>query len=249
MPPDPPAQAGIESAPFPSRLTILPNHVHIVRCCLEKTFGGAAELLDDDERARAARFVFSRDRRRFIAAHSWVRVVLGRCLDRDPASLRFATGPRGKPHLVDPPLDVRFNLSHAGERALLALTLGRNIGVDVEQERSTELLALARRFLAPAEAHVLEGLAASDQRATFFRCWTRKEAFVKALGDGLAFPFDAFEVSLADEDSSPRPSASGAVPHALHDWRIVSLHMESGYAAAVAAQAGDWDIVRWNAVA
>jgi len=244
-----PAQSnGVGSAPFPPRLELLPDDVHVVRFCLEETFAGATELLDDAERGRAARFVFDRDRRRFIAAHAWVRLVLGRCLDRAPASLRFAASSHGKPHLVDPPIDVRFNLSHAGERALLALTVGLDVGVDVEEERPIEILDLARRFFAAAESDTLVALPAPEQHAAFFRCWTRKEAFVKALGEGLSFPLDAFEVSLADEDSPQLLRASRA-PHALRDWRIRALRMEPGYAAALAAEAGDWRIVRWNAPA
>src|SRR6185436_5816324 len=115
------------------RFQLLPNDVHVFLFPLDQNLPGAIELLDEAERMRAERFVFERDRRRFVTAHAWVRVVLGRCLDCRPETVRFETGPRGKPHLADTAVDLRFNLSHAGERALLAVTRGLEVGVDIEQ--------------------------------------------------------------------------------------------------------------------
>ena len=234
------------AAPFPARLELLAHEIHVVRFCLERAHDGALALLDTSERERAARFYFDRDRRRFIAAHASMRVVLGRCLDRPPQSLRFTAGSNNKPRLVDPPLDLHFNLSHAGERALLALTLGHEIGVDIEEERPIEMLELARRYFAPAEADELLALPPSEQRSAFFRCWTRKESFIKALGDGLAFPLDGFEVSLTKEDVPQLLRGCHAAPHALQRWRIVALEAEPGYAAALTADAGAGRIVRWS---
>ncbi|MGH9350289.1 MAG: 4'-phosphopantetheinyl transferase family protein [Vicinamibacterales bacterium] len=231
---------------WPARLDLLPGDVHVIRILLD---GPAdASVLNDDERGRAGRFHFDRDRRRFVAAHGWLRVTLGRCLDRRPESLRFVTGPYGKPRLVDPPVDLRFNLSHGGERALLAVTLGREVGVDVEEERPIEELDLAGRFFSAAEAACLRALPEADRRAAFFRCWTRKESFIKAVGEGLTFPLDAFEVSLGREDAPQLLRACQARGQALEHWRIVPLPIDDGYAAALAAEAGDWRVVRWNAI-
>jgi 4'-phosphopantetheinyl transferase len=235
------------SRSFPSRLQLLSSDVHVVLCRLDQTLGDMMELLDDVERKRADRFVFEPDRHRFVAAHAWVRIVLGRCLDRAPESLRFTAGARGKPRLADAAVDLRFNLSHAGERALLAVTCGQEVGVDIERHRSIEVGDLARRFFAPSECQALQALGSSEQLSAFFRCWTRKEAFIKALGDGLSCPLDGFAVSVADDDESPQLLRSCTeVPDALARWRIVSLPMEPGYAAAIAAGAGRWRIVRWN---
>ncbi|PYR24182.1 MAG: hypothetical protein DMF92_23165 [Acidobacteria bacterium] len=232
--------------PFSPGLDFL-SSVHVVRVRLDDTLADPIELLDDEERVRAARFVFDRDRRRFINAHAWVRVALGRCVGRAPESLRFASGGRGKPRLVGPGIDLRFNLSHAGERALIAITSGREVGVDIEKERPIEVFELARRFFSPPESSELQNIAASDQIPAFFRCWTRKEAFIKALGDGLAFPLDGFAVSLGNDGSSQLLRACSSAPDALQQWRVVSLPTEAGYVAAVAARAGDWRVVRWNA--
>jgi 4'-phosphopantetheinyl transferase len=231
---------------FPPRLELLSNEVHVVVFRLDESLRDAHQLLDDGERERANGFVFEPDRRRFITTHAWVRLVLGRCLDRAPESLRFAVGPHGKPHLADAPVDLHFNFSHAGERALLAVTCGQEVGADIEQERSIEVGDLARRFFAPGEWQALQVLAASEQIPAFFRCWTRKEAFIKAIGDGLSCPLDGFEVSLADDESPQLLRSCTAVAGALERWRIVSLPVEPGYRAAIAAGAGEWRLVRWT---
>jgi len=226
------------------RFQLLPNDVHVFLFHLDETLPDAIEPLDDVERARANRFVFEQDRRRFVHAHARVRIVLARFLERAPDSLRFTTGVRGKPRVVDAAVDLRFNLSHSGERALLAVTCGREVGVDIEKHRSVDIGDLARRFFAPSECQALLALDLSEQIPAFFNCWTRKEAFIKALGDGMACPLDGFEVSLANDDSPQLLRSCTAVPDALTQWRIVSLPVEPGYWAAVAAGAGEWRIVR-----
>jgi 4'-phosphopantetheinyl transferase len=230
---------------FPDRLDLTGNDIHVVRVRLDVAIGCAADLLDDDERHRASRFVFERDHRRFVIAHAWVRILLGRCLSRRPESLRFVAGPHGKPALADAAIDLRFNLSHAGERALVALALGRDVGVDIEEERQIDALELASRFFAPAESEALRALAPSERIPAFFRCWTRKEAFIKALGEGLSFPLREFEVSVADDHSS-QLLRSCATPDMLRCWRIARLASEPGQAAALAATAGDWRVVQWE---
>ena len=121
--------------------------------------------------------------------------------------------------------------------------------MDIEEERPIEVFELARRFFSASESTALQSIPASERVPAFFRCWTRKEAFIKALGDGLAFPLDGFAVSLDDDGSSQLLRACPAAPDALQQWRIVSLPAEAGYAAAVAAEAGDWRVVRWDATA
>jgi 4'-phosphopantetheinyl transferase len=222
--------------------------VHVVRFCLDEPLDGAIDLLDDDERRRASRFIFDADRRRFVQSHAWTRIALAQCLDCAPQSLRFAIDSRGKPRLDRVRTDIRFNLSHSGERALLALALAQEVGVDLEQHRPIALVDLARRFFGAGEVAALEALPEADREPAFFRCWTRKEAFIKAVGDGFSFPLDGFEVSVADEGSSPQLlRASPFRPSALRDWRIVSLDGGPGYAAAVAASNTPWAVVRWEA--
>jgi 4'-phosphopantetheinyl transferase len=233
--------------PCPARLELRSDEIHVVDVRLDEPVDDAPALLDEGERARAARFVFERDRRRFVAAHVWTRVLLARAVGRPAASLRFAVGASGKPRLSENALDLRFNLTHAGERALVALTLGREVGIDVEEHRSIDALDLASRVFARGEIAALAALSPSDRLAAFYRGWTRKEAFVKARGDGLAYPLDSFDVSLLDGETSQIVGEDADGSRGPRAWRIVPLPIEPGYTAALAAEAGEWRIVRWRA--
>src|SRR4051812_10890090 len=114
-------------AALPCLTALATGAIHLVHVRLDEPLDGAVDLLDDTERARAARFAFEDDRRRFVVAHAWARIALARGLACAPQSLRFAVGPRGKPRVENVHVDVRFNLSHAAERALIALTVGREV--------------------------------------------------------------------------------------------------------------------------
>ena len=221
--------------------------VHVVGICLDDAIDGAIDLLDGEERDRAARFVFDEDRRRFITSHAVTRLVLANCLGCAAESLRFSRSPFGKPRLVDPSQDVRFSLSHAGERALLAIALGQDVGVDLEAHRAIDVIEVARRFFGSREIEALEMLPEAERSPAFFRCWARKEAFIKALGQGLSFPLDGFEVSVADDASPQLLRACAVAPDALNCWRIVALDAGPGYAAALAAGPTSWQVCRWEA--
>lgn len=225
-----------------------PGVVHVVSAATTGILPGALDVLDDDERARAARFVFDRDRSRFVAAHGWLRLLLAKYLGEPPAALRFALGPWGKPRLMDPGVDVRFNLSHAGDHALIAVAVGIEVGVDLEQDRPEPLLDLARRFFAPGEVAALEALPYAEQPAAFTRGWTRKEAFIKALGEGLSFPLDQFEVSLERTATWQLLRGCSRDVDAPGRWRLVSLPAPPGYAGALAAAGADWRIAHWTSV-
>jgi 4'-phosphopantetheinyl transferase len=161
----------------------------------------SAELhasLEPTEHERAARFRFEEHRKRFVHGRGLLRHLLGRLLALPPAQLRFDYGPQGKPQLATgrgAALD--FNFSHSGPWALLGISDGAAIGVDIELPRAVpELTKIARQHFAAGEQRALAALPASDQPAAFLAGWTRKEAFVKALGGGLAVPLDSFEVTL-----------------------------------------------------
>lgn len=221
--------------------------VHVVHFCLDRPFAGAVQLLDRHERERAGRFAFDRDRRRFVCAHAWLRLTLGICLNRPPESLHFAANARGKPQLVAPSVNLHFNLSHAGNHAALAMALHQEVGVDIERVRPMEVLELAERFFSRREVEALRKIPPPECVEAFFRCWTRKEAFIKALGEGLAFPLDRFEVSVDDERSSQLLRGCSVVPDALLHWRVVSLPVERPYVAALAGGPSDWNVVTWKA--
>ncbi len=202
----------------------------------------AARLLSADEQARAARFYFARDRDRFVLARAALRQILGRCLAADPAALAFAYSPAGKPTLsaaagTQAGPTLHFNLSHSHTLALAAVTRGAHVGVDVEHQRDLpELASIARRFFSPRESERLLGLTPAEQPAAFFRCWTRKEAYLKGRGTGIVGGLDRFDVSFA-------PGEAPALLRTLDDpaeaarWSLHDLAPAAGYAGALAVAA------------
>jgi 4'-phosphopantetheinyl transferase len=156
--------------------------------------------LSRDERERADRFRFDRDRRRYVAARGILREILGSLLGTEPAALRFDYGEHGKPMLRKGcgGGDIFFNIAHSADRGAFAVAATGEVGIDVEVVRPVpDFAAIARRFFAPTESAAIEALPASLRTQAFFLCWTRKEAFIKALGEGLSHPLDAFTVSVA----------------------------------------------------
>jgi 4'-phosphopantetheinyl transferase len=224
------------------------GEVQVVTFDLDQPFAGAIGLLEPHERERANRFAFERDRRRFVVAHASLRLALGACLNRAPESLRFVASSNGKPRVVDSLVDLRFNLSHSGERAVLAIALNQEVGIDIEEERLVEVLDIAEHFFSRCEVDALRAVASTERVAAFFRCWTRKEAFLKALGEGLSFPLDAFEVSVEDDASDQLLRGCTAAADALSSWRVVSVPIDRPYTAAVAAGPGNWRLRLWTAL-
>ncbi len=201
-----------------------------------------AAHLAPDERARAERFRFDVHRRRFATGRGALREILGRLLDRDPAALSFAYGTKGKPRLVaggggaggDA---LRFNLSHSQNAALLAVAWDREVGVDVEALRPLDdAPLLVERFFAPRERRTFAGLPETERLAGFYTAWTRKEAYVKARGDGLSLPTTAFEVELAP-GSEARLVAFDQEPEEVGRWDLVGLEPAPGFLGALAVEA------------
>jgi 4'-phosphopantetheinyl transferase len=238
--------------PSPSLPAVLgADDIHVWRIALDPPPAACADLgrwLDEAERARAARFHRARDGRRFIVAHGVLRLLLGAyCLCR-PSELRFAAGHWGKPSVGEPASDVCFNLSHSGEMAVIALARSAEIGVDIEHRRAASAdQAIAERFFAPEEAAALRALSPPRRAAAFLRCWTRKEAFIKARGEGFALPLRSFAVSLAPDAPAALLSIDGDAQLAA-EWSLIELAVPDGYTAALAINARgrrlvirDWD--------
>lgn len=161
-------------------------------------------LLSDDEAAKAERYRIERKRVESIVSRGFLRRVLGVMLDVDGRGLVFGYGANGKPGLKregeGDNEKVSFNVSHSGDVVLIAVTLGNKVGVDVEMVReSVEYEKIARRFFSAREVGELMELDESERRRAFFRCWTRKEAFLKARGEGISFGLDKFDVTVGDE--------------------------------------------------
>lgn len=199
-------------------------------------------LLAPDEIARAERFYFERHHDAFVAARAGLRNTLSRYVRLPPEALAFRYGGAGKPELPELPeqisgAEVAFNLSHSGDWAILAIARRGPLGVDIERSREmNDAAGLARRYFSAAEVAVWESLAPAEQTAAFFRCWTRKEAYLKALGDGLRAPLDQFIVTFAPGEA---PRLIQASPHdTLAVWTIEDLPFDEGYTAAVVIPAG-----------
>jgi 4'-phosphopantetheinyl transferase len=203
-----------------------------------------AGLLATDETARAERFRFDVHRHRYIAGRGALREVLGAYLERPPQNLRFAYGPRGKPWLPEHRA-LHFNLSHSEDQALLGVTTVAELGVDIERIRPlSDLEAVARRFFAEGEVERLFALPPAQWPDAFFRCWTRKEAYLKAVGEGLAIPLDRFEVTLTAHEPV-RFLAFRDPAERVEDWSLYHLEPVAGYMAAVALRARPSE-VRWS---
>jgi 4'-phosphopantetheinyl transferase len=225
------------------------REVHLWRLHLEppsRILAQLAETLSPEEQERAARFHFAIHRQRFVAGRGLLRAILAGYLGLAPAAVTFAYGPQGKPHLKDDVL--QFNLSHSNDLGLLGITDLPTIGVDVEHIRPLQdLQAMARRFFAPGEVKRLLALPALTQEAAFFRCWTRKEALIKALGTGLSMPLDSFEVAFVD-DETPRLCHIGGDEIAGSSWALRAVEVGSGAVAALAVPEHDWRLVEHGTV-
>lgn len=194
------------------------------------------DVLSSDERERAARFHFDIHRNRYVNARRALRYVLGDRLGMDPADLRFEYAANGKPSL--PGSELRFNVSHSAGYALIAVAQDRELGVDVEEIRpKDDLLALARRFFSPAEHTALEHAPAAEIAAIFYRVWTRKEAYLKACGDGLSLALDSFTVST-DADPGHGLVSSARGPAELARWHYQTIPAPPGFAAALVIESG-----------
>lgn len=228
-----------------SGLRLAENEVHLWRIELDAVAPAESRwrsFLSSDEIMRADRFHFARDRQTFTAARACLRILLGRYSTCDPRALRFVYGKWDKPSLDRPqaPGEIQFNISHSGKKAVITIARGREVGVDIEQVRDNfDHQALARRFFSPAEQQALASLPASEKCDGFFRCWTRKEAYIKAHGSGLTLALHSFDVSLLPGE---RPSllATRPDPEEATRWSLCEVDAGPGYQAALCVRGHDW---------
>jgi 4'-phosphopantetheinyl transferase len=235
--------------PPPPSLTLSYDRVDVWRVPLEMPERERDLLeagLSVEERERASRFRHSVDRARFVAAHGALRAILGRCLGVGPGCLRFSYGRFGKPALGGPlgASSVEFNLSHSGDLALVAASFGRRLGIDLERiDASRSGQEIAERFFSTREIAALRALPRERQTDAFFACWTRKEAYLKARGDGLSFPLDRFSVSVSPEEPA---SLLDCGDDETQRWVLQDLSPAAGWAAAVAIEGRGWRLRRWH---
>jgi len=191
------------------------------------------QVLTPDEADRAGRFHFDRDRRSFVIARGALRMLLGSYLGIAPESVPFKYGSKGKPALAQTST-LEFNASHSGGLAVFAFTDGCELGIDVEQIRPIpDGIAIAHRFFSSEEVSDLLALPVKEQERAFYLCWSRKEAYIKATGDGLSTPLDQFRVTLTP-DRPVRFVHLGHSTAAAERWTLHDLQIDPGYAAALA---------------
>jgi 4'-phosphopantetheinyl transferase len=216
-----------------------PDEVHVWRASLDvapERLQTLSRTLSADERERAERFHFLRDRNRFVAARGLLRILLGRYLQMPPDQLRFGYNSYGKPFLANEDTFVRFNLSHSGVLALYAVTRGHEIGVDVEYvSEDVDTAGLGERFFSTREVAALNSLPAYQKQRAFFACWTRKEAYIKARGEGLSAALDSFSVSLKPAEPPALLNVEND-PQEISRWCFQEIHPDPRYAAAVAVE-------------
>ncbi len=240
----------------PSRGTmILPEgEIHVWRVDLDQLARHAehwAQMLSPDEHSRAERFHLEQNRRRFIVGRGCLRAILGNYLGMRPAHVEFRYGLYGKPtlsHLCDRP-PLHFNSSHSDGFALHAVGLNSELGIDLERIRSIpEIDQIVEQFFSPEEKILLSTISLSDRQEAFFRCWTRKEAYLKACGVGFARPLDYNDILVGVY----KPEKSMGNDHAASEtcevpsWSFVDLSPAEGYAASLAVRGANWRVVPWH---
>jgi 4'-phosphopantetheinyl transferase len=213
------------------------NELHVWR--VELGVGsdeGFDAVLSQAERHRAQQFRFEDDRRRYAVAHVALRRILADYLGTAAAGIAFSATSHGKPELVNGS-GLQFNLSHSGEQALVAVTSGRRVGIDIERHRDDlDCMQLARRFFSKQEIYDLEHVCASSRARAFFDCWTRKEAYVKAIGHGLSHPLETFSVPLRADLGQPFALLDSAN---RTNWRLWALRTNADYSAAVVTEGSE----------
>ena len=211
---------------------------------LEKFFA----LLSLQERQRANRFVFSQDEQSFIIVHGVLRSLLAKYLNIDPKEIRFAVNSHGKPKLVNfnnkktgfPACagndgQINFNISHSHDMALLAFAKDIEIGVDIEYMKDkVNCIDIARRFFSTREAAELAKLPKKEQQQAFFHCWARKEAFIKAIGQGLSFPLRQFIVNIDPDEGTDLLLEVDSSKYQANNWSLIALSVDDQYVAALA---------------
>jgi 4'-phosphopantetheinyl transferase len=235
----------------PEKIILGNNEVHVWRASLDDPAPQVDTLLDSlaaDEQTRAGRFYFQRDREHFITAHAVLRAILGLYLNRAPNRLSFCYSSFGKPALAGESGGdaINFNMSHSHGMAVYAVARDREVGIDLEFiRRDLKAEQIAERVFSRQEAATLRGLPTDLRKYAFFLCWTRKEAYIKARGEGLSQPLDQFDVSLIPGEPAALLSTRPDSGEALR-WSLQELALASDYVAALAAEGRGWSLSSWQ---
>lgn len=236
--------------PAPQKPVLAANEIHIWAADLnlsQTEIDALLHYLSSDERERAIRFVREVDRNHFIAARGILRDILSRYQSIHPTELKFSYSSKGKPELMtqNHGENLYFNLSHSHGIALYAFTLIDHIGVDVEcLQKHLAGVDIAERFFASEEVSQLQSLPTAEQLQGFYNIWTRKEAFIKALGAGLSYPLDQFVVNV--NNISAQLLKLRENPGAVNEWSLFSFEVAPNYTAAVAIKNKEAVLQKWR---
>jgi 4'-phosphopantetheinyl transferase len=238
----------INWAPFSEQPIILKNAIHIWKIQFSD-FSNQQEILrkalSTDEQKRATRFHFKIDKQRYLICKAFLKIILSRIMGIETAQVDFTFSEHGKPYLKDRS-QIHFNISHSGDIGLIAITDVAPIGVDVEQHRDQmELKKIANRFFSKEEVAELMELPDESRLKGFFNCWSRKEAFIKAIGLGLAMPLEKFQVSLKPGEAAQLLSVNYKNEQAS-DWILKDLTIAHDYSAAYVVKSKEFKDFFWR---
>ncbi len=213
----------------------------------ENTYKMLAKYLNNEEQNRAARFIREQDRSHFIAARGILRNILSRYINIAPHNIEFEYGEKGKPSLIleQNQRKIYFNLAHSNHLAIYAITSINHLGIDIEySKRNIEALDIAERFFSKNEIASLRVLPSAEQLSGFYKIWTRKEAFVKAIGVGLSHPLDQFSVDGSLDKSAIKLHTQN--PSIKNDWYIYNVAISQEYVAALSLEDSNITMLKWR---
>ena len=240
-------------ASLPKPFHLAADEVHIWCYSLDvppETSARLYTILAPEERIRCARFYFERDRQRFITSRGVLRELLGRYLQTDPGQISLVYNEFGKPDLGPEFANgLKFNLSHSAGLALIGFAAVSNVGVDLEYIRTqSDYVDIARNFFSASEVNYLTNLPPQLRAEAFFNCWTKKEAYLKACGEGLATPLNSFSVPVTTDAAHTPVDLYVPTKDSFPDkhWSLYPLRPAPGYAGALAIEGTGWRLRQWR---
>jgi 4'-phosphopantetheinyl transferase len=233
--------------PPPISFDLPPDYLHVWRVPQDVPVDTLARywpLLSADEQARANRFRFARDKNHYVVARAVLRLLNGRYLSIPPQQIQFTYTEYDNPALASIHSESRlqFNVSHSGGLAMMAFCRDEEVGIDVEKRRPlADGEQIAERFFSKSETAVFKSLPPEQRNEAFFNCWTRKEAYIKAIGEGLSCPLDVFDVTLKPGEPARLLRIRGSA-EAAAAWSMFSLEPQAGFVTAVAIPGTNWQV-------
>ena len=218
---------------------LIGNEVHVWCATLDISTESRTKhrnTLSPDEHTRVNGLVFERPLNQFIAARGILRVILGQYLNTSPANIEFEYGPQGKPFIKSNSTSLQFNVSHSENKAIYAIAQNAEVGIDIEKiHHIDDCLKIAQRFFSPQEVSELNKQPSDELQTAFLTCWTRKESYIKAIGQGISMPLDKFSVSVSLNEP-PKLISNELEPDELNKWTFTSIAPIDGYVGTVACE-------------